>query len=694
MSIIQNIRERGAWIIFTIIVIALVAFILQDGVGRQNRGGNTNTIGTVNGQPIQKADFEEKVEIQVQNYAAQGIKREQIIGFLWNQEVDLLLFKSEQEKLGITVGNKELNDVLFGNESPFKQEFTDRATGEFKANDARQAIAQIKKSKNADQIKQIEKFYITPSIENRQRSKYQALVIKGIQFPKWLANKEFAESNAISNISYVGVPYNSIIDSTIKVSNEEIGAYLKDNAPAYQVDETSRNISYVVFSAAPSSADTLNAYNQVIALKEGFKSTPDVVSYLNKVGTENNFYNSYISKNRIQVPQKDSILSLPVGGVFGPYIDGKNLTIAKVVGTAQWPDSTSVRHILIATTNPQNGQQIKDDSVAKKLADSISTAIRGGASFDALCQKYSDDQGSKPTGGKIEMFPQAQMTTVFNDFSFANPVGTKQVIKTEFGYHYVEILKQTPRTTAYKIAYLSKALLPSTETINAASTAAAQFASSSKDLKSFNANAVKANKQALPATNIKENDFSIQGIGDSRTMVRWIFEKSVNDISEPFEVEDNYLVAIITGEEKKGLMSVEAARPQVEGIVRDQKKAAIIKSSLKGNSLEAYANSGKTTVQKLDSIGFAFSMLANVGNEPKIIGAAFNKNLLNKISEPIAGNTGVFVLSVNALGAKPAQQDPVLYQDETLQRLRNIMFRTNVALRKAAKIKDNRFKVY
>lgn len=694
MSIIQNIRERGAWIIFTIIVIALVAFILQDGVGRQNRGGNTNTIGTVNGQPIQKTDFEEKVEIQVQNYAAQGIKREQIIGFLWNQEVDLLLFKSEQEKLGITVGNKELNDVLFGNESPFKQEFTDRTTGEFKANDARQAIAQIKKSKNTDQIKQIEKFYIAPSIENRQRSKYQALVVKGIQFPKWLSNKEFAESNAISNISYVAVPYNSILDSTVKVGDDEIGAYLKENAAAYQVDETSRNISFVVFSAAPSSADTLTAYNQVNSLKEGFKAATDVASYLNKVGTENIFYNSYISKNRIQVPQKDSILSLPVGGVFGPYIDGKNLTVAKVVGTAQWPDSTSVRHILIATTNPQNGQQIKDDSVAKKLADSISLAIRGGASFEALCQQYSDDQGSKPTGGKIEMFPQAQMTPAFNDFSFANPVGTKQVIKTEFGYHYVEVLKQTPRTTAYKIAYLSKPLLPSTETINAASTAAAQFATSSSNLKSFNANAVKANKQALPATNIKENDFGIQGIGDTRSMVRWIYEKSVNDVSEPFEVEDNYIVAIITGEEKKGLMSVEAAKAQVEGIVRDQKKATIIKTSFKGNALEAYAASGKTTVQKLDSIGYAFSILANVGNEPKIIGAAFNKNLLNKVSEPIAGNTGVFVVSVNAIGAKPSQQDPALYQEETLQRLRNIMFRTNVALRKAANIKDNRSKIY
>lgn len=184
------------------------------------------------------------------------------------------------------------------------------------------------------------------------------------------------------------------------------------------------------------------------------------------------------------------------------------------------------------------------------------------------------------------MFPQAQMTPAFNDFSFANPVGTKQVVKTEFGYHYVEILKQTPKVASYKVAYLSKPLLPSTETINTASTAAARFATSSKDLKSFNSNAVKANKQALPATNIKENDFSIQGIGETRAMVRWVYEKSINDISEPFEVEDNYLVAIITSEDKKGLMGVDAARPQVEGIIRDEKKATIIKTTLKGNSLK------------------------------------------------------------------------------------------------------------
>ena len=693
MSIIQNIRERGTWIIFTIIVIALVAFILQDGVGRQN-GSNTTNLGTVNGEEIIKTEFEEKVEIQVQNYASQGIKREQIIGFLWNQEVDLLLFKSEQEKLGLSVGNKELNDVLFGNESPFRQEFTDRTTGEFKVNDARQAIAQLKKSKNTEQINQIEKFYIKPSIENRQRSKYQAIVIKGIQFPKWLADKEYTESNAISNISYVSVPYNSIIDSTIKVDNNDISSYLKENEAAYQIDETSRNISFVAFSAAPTSTDSLNAYNQVASLKDGFKNATDVSSYLNKVGTERSFENTYVSKNLIQDPQKDSIFSLPVGGVFGPYVYGKNYSIAKVIGVTQWPDSASIRQIFIATNNPQNGQPIKNDSLAKKLADSINVAIQKGASFNDLCQKYSDDQAGKQNNGKTEMFAQGQVPPIFNDFSFGNTVGTKQVIKTDVGYYIVEILKQSPRVPAYKIAYLTKPLLPSTETINAASTAAAQFATSSTDLKSFNTNAVKANKQALPATNIKESDFSIQGIGESRAIVRWVYEKSVNDVSEPFEVEDNYLVAIIASEEKKGLMSVDAARTQVEAIIRDQKKANIIKTTFKGGTLEAYAAAGKTTVQKLDSIGYAFSMLANVGNEPRVIGAAFNKSLVNKISEPIAGNSGVFVISVNALGAKPAQQDPALYKDETLQRLRNVMFRTNVALRKAANIKDNRSKVY
>jgi peptidyl-prolyl cis-trans isomerase D len=693
MSIIQNIRERGTWIIFGIITIALIAFILQDGVGRKG-GNDIAVLGKVNGLPINKIEFEEKLEIQLQNYAAQGVKREQLLGYLWNQEVDRLLLKDEENKLGLSVGTKELSDVLFGNESPFKQEFTDPTTGEFKVNEAKQAVAQIKKSKNVDQIKQIEKVYIEPSIENRLRNKYQVLVVKGVQVPKWLAEKQYTEASSIASISFVGIPYSSILDGTIKITDDEITSYLKENAAAYQVEETSRSISFVGFSAAPSAADSITAINDIESYKQDFKNSTDAAKFLNKVGTEIPYYDSYISKKSLQIPQKDSLLNVGVGGVYGPYVDGRNFTIAKIIGLKQWPDSASVRHILIATINPQNGQQVRADSVAKKLADSISLAIRGGASFEEMVAKYSDDAGSKTTGGKYELFPQAKMTPAFNDFSFDNAVGAKAVVKTDFGYHYMEVLQQTPRGPAYKIAYLSKMVMPSNETINAASTAAAQFASVSKDSKSFNAAAVKLNKQAIPASDIKANDFEIPGIGTARNIIRWVYEQDVNDVSEPFELGDNYVVALITSEEKKGLASVSAARPQVEGIIRDKKKAEKIKASIKGKTLEAIAAGANSFVQRADSIGFGFSMITGIGNEPKLVGAAFNKSLINKVSEPIAANAGVFSVSVNGIAAKQADQDPSFFKDELLERTRGMMFRSASSFKKIAKIEDNRFKIY
>ena len=692
MSIIQNIRDKGAWIIFTIIVIALVAFVLQDGIGKQ--GNTTETdLGTVNGVAINKINFEEKLEIQVQNYASQGVKREQLIGFLWNQEIDRILYINEQEKLGITIGNKELTDVLFGTESPFKQEFTDPNTGEFKVNDAKQAIAQVKKSKNQEQINQIEKLYIEPSIENRLRNKYQALIVKGLQLPTWMVQKQYNESNSIANIDIIGVPYANISDSTIKVTDDEVASYIKENAAAFQVEEASKSINFVGFSAAPTSADSTNVLNSITALKADFQAAQDPAVFLNKVGSDLPFYNSFISGKSIQIPNKEAIIAAGVGNAYGPYVDGKNYTIAKVIGVKQWPDSASVRHILI-TTAGQNGQLVRDDSTAKKLIDSIRFAIAGGASFDAMVLKYSEDAGSKEKGGKYEMFPQAQMVGPFNDFSFDNSVGTKGVVKTDFGYHYIEVLKQTPRSPAYKIAYLSKAILPSSETIGAASAAAAAFATASKDIKSFNQEAVKLNKQTFPAVGIKSMDYEIPGLGESRSLVRWVYENDLNSVSEPTEIGDSYFVAIITGEEKAGLASVASAKPQVEGILRDQKKATQIKQSFKGNTMEAIAANAKTVVQPADSINFNYSLIPGIGNEPKLVGAAFNKAFLNKPSAPIAGNAGVFVISVKSQGAKAATQDLVSFESDLLNRTRSVIYRTNIALKKVAKIKDNRMKVY
>src|SRR5437868_13444531 len=164
MSVIQRIRDKGAWIIFGIIALALIAFILQDGVGR-GRGGfsNSTTIGKVNGQKIERSDFEEMLQLQERMYAGQGAQREQLIAGVWNQEVEQAVLGQEFDKLGLQVTPKELGDILFGPNSPLRQEFTDPKTGEFNAENARQAFAQIKKSKNEEQKKMIDKVYIDPT---------------------------------------------------------------------------------------------------------------------------------------------------------------------------------------------------------------------------------------------------------------------------------------------------------------------------------------------------------------------------------------------------------------------------------------------------------------------------------------------------------------------------------------------------
>jgi peptidyl-prolyl cis-trans isomerase D len=698
MSIIQNIRERGSWILICI-VIALIAFILQDGVGRNNGNNDTTTLGVVNGASINKIDFEQKVQNTLQQYTAQGAQRGQVINELWDQEVNGILIKQEAEKIGLSIGKKELYDVLSGPQSPFRQyqQFIDPTTGELKTNELNTVLAQLNKSTKKEEVEQREQLYkniIPPVIEQRLLRKYQALLYRGIQTPKWLVEKQYAENNAISNIRYVNVPYTTIADTSIKVSNEDISAYLKENSVAFQVEEAQRNIGFVAFSAAPTTADSAIVRKNIEALKDGFLSATDVAAFLNKTTTSPAFKDTYQNKKNITAQDVDSVTNLPVGALYGPYVYGPNYVFAKMIGKKSLPDSTSVRHILITTKNDQN-QAGREDGVAKILIDSIKNAITGGATFDSLVVKYSEDGGSKANGGVYEMFSQGNMVKPFNDFSFENPVGSKGVVKTEYGYHYIEVLKQTPPSPAFNIAYLALPIVASKETTTTAQTAAAKFAAESKNQKSFNANALKLKKQIAPATGIKIYDFNIQGLGETREIVRWAFEKKVNDVSEPFEIGDDYVVATITGEDKPGLMSAETAKSKnIDVIIRDQKKAEIIKSKLKGATLEAIATASGATVLQADSLSYSSTNITGLGNEPKIVGASFNKALLNKVSAPIAGNSGVFVISVSNLGAIAAPGDLAAFKEQYQGRLSNTIVNSVPALKKKAKIEDNRAKLY
>jgi peptidyl-prolyl cis-trans isomerase D len=188
----------------------------------------------------------------------------------------------------------------------------------------------------------------------------------------------------------------------------------------------------------------------------------------------------------------------------------------------------------------------------------------------------------------------------------------------------------------------------------------------------------------------------IQGLGSSRQLVRWINEAKIGDVSEPFNIEDKYVVALLSEINAEGTMSVAKARPQVEFIIRNQKKAEQIKKKIgTANTLDAIAAATQQTIKHSDSIRFSAPIIPNVGQEPKVIGAAFNKANQAKISAPIPGNAGVYVLKTENISAvSDGGVNPDDQRKAKMQQMRQMSgFRAIDGLRKAANIKDERAKI-
>ncbi|WP_205508042.1 peptidylprolyl isomerase [Longitalea arenae] len=711
MSVIQTIRDKAAWIIIAAIALALIAFIVQDalqgGGGGLFRGNNT-TLGKVNGTSIDVRDFEQRYKMAEENYRAQNYPvndqlRNQIRESLWNEFVEDALMADEYKKLGITVSDKEVGDLLYGANPPqmLRQQFTD-STGVYNAQMAYQAIRSLKK--NTPQYNSFWGEFVPALEKSRQREKFTSLLGKSMYVPKWLLEKNNAENSQRASISYVNVPYSSIPDSTIKLTDEDIKEYVEKHKELYK-QENERSLMYVTFDAAPSSADSQAVYNNVAAQKDALAAaaTPaDIQNVLATNSSETPFFDGYVLSSRMQMSNADTLRRLADGQVFGPYLDGPNYTLAKMVGRRNMPDSVKCRHILIKIADQQG--QTRTDSAAKKLIDSIETAIKGGASFDSMVVKYSDDAGSKDKQGEYE-FTSMQFSNLSKEFAevifYGNP-GDKKVVKVEnasySGYHYIEVLSQKKFETAYKIAYLSRPVVPSDETVNSASGMAAQFAAESRSLKAFDENATKRKLNKFPS-DVKESDFMIMGLGESRELIRWAFnDAKKGDVAEhPFLVGDKYVVPAVTAVSEKGTMSVEKARPLVEYKVRNIKKAEnIIKKIGNASTLEAVAQATGQQVMKADSIVFNSSFIPNVGNELKVLGAAFNKEYQTKVSPPIKGEIGVFVIKVDNVSAVPNPNFDAKAQQAAMQQQMGTMigYRAIEIMKKSANIKDNRIKFF
>ncbi|MEO9070524.1 MAG: SurA N-terminal domain-containing protein [Ginsengibacter sp.] len=713
MSIIQTIRDKGAVIVIALIGISLVAFILMDSMSSRRGGSlfggnNTSALGVVNGSKIQLNDFNNKVKTTEQQYPNSGTSQNnQIMESVWNQMVAEKIVEDQFDKLGITFTPDEMSSIMFSDDAPqqLKQAFTNKETGQYDIDQAKQWWAQTKKNKNEDQRNAIISEVIDPMRLNSLYTKYTSMISSSIYQPKWLSKEMSEEKNNFATISYVAVPYTVISDSSVKVSDNDVQTYLDQNKQKYKQDP-GRIISYVSFSASASKEDSAKILQSMEDLKPQFKSDSNAKFFLGRNSSAISLFDGYTPKSKIQVPNKDSIIDLQDGGVFGPYIDGGDYVIAKKLSTKILPDSIECRHILLGTVNPQTQQPMMDDSTAHRIADSISVAIANGANFDSLDAKYSTDAAAKKDNGVMNF----DLMTIegdgfakeFGDFLLNDKGETKKVVHTQFGWHYIEILGKKDMQPTYKIAYMAKEIAPSDETINAANTAAIKLSGYAKDEKSFNEYVAKNGLKKVAVPNvIKENDYQLGALQDARPIIKWAFDAKEGAVSDPFSVKDDYIVAIVDRKVKEGVPDLNTARPMVEGIIRNMKKADEIKKKLNNpSSLEAAA--APYHLQVLTSgadstLTFNAEIINGIGAEPRVAGAAFDKEYQTKVSPPFPGNSGVFVIKVNSISLK-VQVFPQLLKlqenEELNKEVQSALNQSFGALKKIADIKDDRSKFF
>jgi len=601
MSIIQTIRDKYAKWAVVGIALAIIGFLLMDasvGRSRMFSGLAGGSVGSVNGKKIKQEDFSNQVEEAQRTIESQqqglssDAKTGQAVEAIWNQEINKTLLDGELDKLGITITENERADMIAG-ERPLQQaqQYLGQQGQPYNGAQALQTISQVKRGNNAEQKAQVAEL-LNYFDRVRLEEKFNSLFSNSANVPRWIIESENADASRIANVSYVQVRYTDSImgpDSAIKITDDEVKAYVNKHKKQFKQIE-SRSISYVAFSAAPSKADTAAARERVASLTEEFKNATDAKMFLDRQGSDFPYTDNFTRAADMQQANKDTLLKIPVGGVYGPYLDNTHFVTAKMIENRMIPDSVTVRHILVKTAEldqqTRSFTQTRDTAEARKfINDSVVALINSGVAFDSVCKRYSDD-GTKNSGGLYENVKWNDMVPQFNDFIFTKTPGAKGIVYTDFGFHYIEVLKHfgAADNRIVKIAFLSRQIETSPETETEVSGKANAFAGKARDQKSFDDVFEKELKPQglvkgiLP--NILPSAYSFGNLGESRALVKKIYEAKQGDVLQPEKVGMDYIVAVVTEVLDEGTQSAATARMNVEAALRNKTKANIIRKKI------------------------------------------------------------------------------------------------------------------
>ncbi len=653
MATLQKIRNRGTLLIIVIFA-ALFAFIIGDAAKSRLFGNDTQSVGEINGNGIDILEFQKRVDdmaevhklstgnMQLDNQAWMQVRNE-----VWRTYEYSLILDPVCEDLGIDVSSQELFDMVQGNHihSAIRQMFTDPQTGQF----SKPAVINYLRAVNngtASRQQYLYWGYLESQIKReRKLNKYNALIGKGIYVTSVEAENSLKEKNTTVDFDYIKVPYSSISDSTIVVSDSEVKAYYDKHKENFKQD-ASRTIEYIMLPIEATANDEEIALEWIQDIRDEFATTAENQQFIN-INSDMAFDGSYLKKEDLDENLANFAFSANVGDVFGPERDGNTYKLVKLDDRQVLPDSVEARHILIT---PQSLGSIE---AANNLADSLKTLIeKRKATFAELANQYSEDTGSASKGGSLGWFQRNQMVKPFEDAAFNGKVNELYVVTSRFGVHLIQPTARGKSVEQVRLAELVRNIEPSGQTEDAVYAKASMLATKKK-LEDYQ-EAVKEMGLSSRRATVAEAQQEVNGLEDSRSLVRSAFKASKegdflldSEATSIYKFGDNFVLARLLSIQEEGYAPIAMHEPSIRRILAKEKKAKEISNKINkiknaGNDLDAIASALGVQKASATDVSFGMFMVPGIGMEPAVLGATTSlKEAV--LSNPIEGNEGVFV---------------------------------------------------
>lgn len=683
----STLRQNTGVILWILVISFGVIWTLQDSDVFSAMNRPNQSVATVNGSAIQQQEYQQTVEqlrtrFQQQlggdlNPQMQQRLREQA----YNRVVNQKLREQEMDRLGISVTDAEVEEMVFGqNPHPLiRQQFAD-STGQINYQ-LIQNLAQDPQRKQ--QWLQIEEYLR----QQRRQQKMNSLVQSTIQVSEEDIKDYYRRQNASASARYVSLRYARFPDDSISVTESDLRSYYENNKEDFKRQKT-LTLEYATTTKEATAEDSTAIASDLRDLRDDFVTTENDSLFLVNNASDSDFSSAYQTPDQMNERVADSVYANPESGrIVGPLFGGGRAHLIKIRDTR--PADTEyahARHILLKT-DQQNSEMM---GRLQAIRDTIEA---GTASFAEMAREYSDDQ-SASQGGDLGWFAQGSMVDAFSEAVFdAEPGRLIGPIRSEFGYHLIHLEARASR--AVQIADLAYNLSPSQSTLADQESTLGDLAYYADQSGNFREEAQRLDL-SVQQVQVETDQSSIPGIGQNPALSRFLETASAGEISDVVELSDKFVVAHVTDVTPEGYRPFSEVQSQIRPQVALQKKREIVvqrmERALSQNDFESLPEALGTSIRSQSDIGFSAGPIPGLGREPKFVGTIFGLEE-GETSGVVEGQNAAFVVQVTEMNTPPpltAQKRQEIRKTLLKQRRKQITADWIAALKEDATIKDNR----